>query len=110
MTIIGDAPSLADLLTLAQAARRVPGKPHPKTVLRWMLRGLDGVRLKSVRAGRQRLTCERWLVEFFAASAKVHAGGIPTSAAPTAAPATPARTSERSARTARVLREAGVRR
>jgi hypothetical protein len=67
------APALADLLTPTEVRKRLPGasRLHPKTVLRWMTIGVAGpvpgtrVVLRSLRAGRQRLTTAFWLVEFF---------------------------------------------
>ncbi len=40
-----------DLLTLAQAARAFPEKPHPSTLWRWRRKGIGGVRLRTVRIG-----------------------------------------------------------
>lgn len=65
-------PGLADLVTIAQAARLLPGRPHAKSVARWVWKGVaapDGrrVRLRFVRAGRRVLTCEAWILEFLAA-------------------------------------------
>lgn len=39
-------------LTLAQAARMLPGKPSPSTVWRWCRQGVGGVKLEYRRLGR----------------------------------------------------------
>jgi len=56
------APS--NYLTLSEAAKRIPGKPHVKTVRRWCLRGVHGVRLRSWKFGRQLCTTDAALDEF----------------------------------------------
>lgn len=43
-------------LTLAQAAKLIPGRPSIPTVARWIYRGYKGVRLESWRSGRKRVT------------------------------------------------------
>ena len=58
-------------LTLAQAAHRCPGEPHPSALWRWARRGLKSrsgrrVRLGHVRAGRGIFTTLAWLDCFFA--------------------------------------------
>lgn len=40
-----------DLLSPAQAARRLPGRPNPSTIIRWIIRGVRGRRLEAVRVG-----------------------------------------------------------
>jgi hypothetical protein len=59
-------------LTLAEAAALLPGRKPGKrlyvnTVWRWCVKGLRGVRLRSVLVGGQRLTTRRWLREFLQA-------------------------------------------
>lgn len=44
------------LLTLAQAAKRIPGRPSLRTVWRWCLKGVDGHRLENVKVGSRRYT------------------------------------------------------
>jgi hypothetical protein len=56
-------------LTMAEAAALLPGRKPGKrlyvnTVWRWCVKGLRGVRLRSVLIGGQRLTTRRWLQEF----------------------------------------------
>lgn len=52
------------LLSLAQAARMLPSSPSPTTMWRWCTRGVRGVRLRSVKVGRSRMTSEEALQEF----------------------------------------------
>ena len=40
-------------------------RPHRTSVLRWSIRGLYGVRLKTVMVGRCRHTTKEWLVQFW---------------------------------------------
>jgi hypothetical protein len=62
-----------EALTLTQAAALLPGRRPGKriylnTVRRWCRKGLhNGIRLKSVLVGGQRLTTRRWLQEFIEA-------------------------------------------
>src|SRR4051794_18207489 len=61
-----------DILTFADAARRLPplrsGRPvNPATLWRWPSRGLAGVRLEIVRVGGTACTSEAALRAFFAA-------------------------------------------
>lgn len=60
-------------MTLVEAARLLPGRRPGKrisvdTLWRWCVRGLgNGIRLKSVLVGGQRLTTRTWLQEFIEA-------------------------------------------
>jgi hypothetical protein len=62
-----------DGLTLTEAAKllpgRIPGKRiYVNSVWRWCMKGLgNGIRLKSVLVGGQRLTTRKWLQEFIEA-------------------------------------------
>ncbi len=38
---------------------------HSRTLLRWALKGVGTVKLKSVTAGRKRYTSRAWLLRFF---------------------------------------------
>lgn len=44
------------LLSLPQLARQLPGKPHPSTVWRWHLRGVNGIKLETTLVGGKRFT------------------------------------------------------
>jgi hypothetical protein len=56
-----------DLLTIAEAARLLPGKPHPSTLWRWHTRGISGVRLRTVLCGGRRFVERSAINEFCAA-------------------------------------------
>jgi hypothetical protein len=55
------------VITLAEAARRLPGCPHVSTLHRWRTRGLRGVRLRTSKIGGKRMVALRALEEFCAA-------------------------------------------
>lgn len=64
------------LITLTEATklrwlprRRKGSRPHLSTLLRWVLRGVGGVRLEAWKVGNAWCTTERSLREFFAKSA-----------------------------------------
>lgn len=54
-------------LTLAEAARLTPGRPHLATLRRWVTRGVRGHVLESRLIGGKRLTSHEALQNFFAA-------------------------------------------
>jgi len=61
-------------LSLSQAAKIVPGTPHPSSIWRWCRYGVRArngkrIRLRHSRAGSRVYTTERWLDEFFEATA-----------------------------------------
>jgi len=68
-------------LTMTEAAALLPGRKPGKrlyvnTVWRWCVKGLrNGVRLRSVLIGGQRLTTRRWLQEFIQAMSESRAPG-----------------------------------
>jgi hypothetical protein len=68
-------------LTLTEAAAMLPGRKPGKrlyvnTVWRWCMKGLrNGVRLRSVLIGGQRLTTRRWLQEFIQAMSEAREPG-----------------------------------
>ncbi len=67
--------SPTDYLTVAQAARLIPGKPHPSAVWRWCRRGIvarNGVRIRMRhgRAGCRIFTTREWMSAYFEALAQ----------------------------------------
>jgi hypothetical protein len=52
------------LLSLSQAARSLPGPPHPNTLWRWHQRGVRGVKLETVLIGGRRFTSFEALERF----------------------------------------------
>lgn len=71
-----------ELLTIAQAAKRLPSHPHVSTVWRWVLYGVRGTKLESVLIGGLRYTSAQAL-ERFVAGTTAKAAGQP---APTRTP------------------------
>ena len=57
-----------ELLTITQAAKRCPARPHVATMWRWVLNGLDGVKLDSIKVGGKRLTSAEAISRFIAAT------------------------------------------
>jgi len=51
-------------LSLAEAAREVPGRPSPSTLWRWATRGVNGVTLRTWRFGDRFFTTREELEEF----------------------------------------------
>jgi len=56
----------AEFMTLAEAAKSLPGKPHVSTLHRWARRGVGGVRLQTWRVGRRTFTTDEAVAEFLA--------------------------------------------
>lgn len=56
-------------LSLSQAAKQAPGRPHASTLWRWCRGGLHGVRLEYVRFGRRIFTSMEAMDRFAAALA-----------------------------------------
>lgn len=58
-----------ELLTLAQAARRIPSRTgkglHVSTVGRWALKGLRGVKLETIQVGGTKYTSKEAVQRFF---------------------------------------------
>jgi len=52
------------LLSLAQATHEVHGRPTVRTIWRWYLTGVDGVRLETVKIGGRRYTSKEALERF----------------------------------------------
>ncbi len=71
--------SLAGFYPLKDVVNRLPAGPrdrrlHPKVPVRWALQGSHGVKLRFIAAGRQKLTCDEWLVQFCDAVARAQQG------------------------------------
>ena len=78
-TPAGVAVSLAGFYRLADVVDRLPPGPngrrlHPKVPVRWALKWSHGVKLRFIAAGRQKLTCDQWLVQFCDAVARAQQG------------------------------------
>ena len=64
-----------ELLSLAEAARRLTTHPHVSTLWRWHLRGVAGVRLRTIVIGGRRYTTEPFVEEFLARVNDLRSGG-----------------------------------
>jgi hypothetical protein len=76
-------PFLEDLLTLSEAARLLPGRPHTSTLWRWIHKGIKGCRLESIFVGGTRRTSKQALGRFFAATTAAADGTAPIVRTPT---------------------------
>ena len=56
-----------DVITLREAARLLPKRPHHATLWRWANKGVGGIRLESVKQGRDLLTSKQALNRFLRA-------------------------------------------
>ena len=59
-----------ELITMAEAAKLLPGRPSVVSLWRWRLRGIAGVKLRFVTVGRKPLTTREWLREFIIKSSE----------------------------------------
>ena len=64
-------------LSLTEAAKSLPGRPHVCTLHRWRLRGVRGTRLETVMVGGRRYTTSESLARFFAAITAASSGVPP---------------------------------
>lgn len=71
--------SAESLLTVAEAAKTLPGRPHVATVWRWIYKGCRGVKLATICVGGRRFTSKEALERFVEASTAV-ANGEPVPA------------------------------
>ena len=61
----------AKFLTLAEACKIIPGRPHRNTIIRWCQRGYGGIILESWRCGNRRVTTVESIDKFIAATSGV---------------------------------------
>lgn len=57
--------SSESLLTISQAAKSLPGRPHTSTLWRWVNRGVRNYRLETCMIGGRRFTSQEALARFF---------------------------------------------
>jgi hypothetical protein len=57
-------PQNETLISLTEAAKRLPGRPNITTVWRWRNRGVRGVKLESILSGGRRFTSVEALRRF----------------------------------------------
>lgn len=62
------------LLSLTDAAKTLPGRPHISSIFRWVARGVRGVKLESVLVGGRRFVSREALERFSAAVTAAAAG------------------------------------
>jgi hypothetical protein len=58
------------MLTLSEAAKRTPGRPHASTLFRWATKGRRGVKLEIFEFGRRLFTTMDAVNDFARAVAK----------------------------------------
>ena len=58
--------NLADYILLSEAAKIIPGRPHQSTIWRWAIRGVRGVKLETIQAGKRRFTTKEAIDQFLA--------------------------------------------
>lgn len=89
------------LLTLSQAAKLLPGKPHVSTLWRWVQHGCRGIKLESLVLAGRRFTSREALDRFAAATTAAANGSV--------APLRTAKQRQRDIRRAeQELRDAGI--
>ena len=64
------------LITLAEAVKVLPGRPHISTIWRWWARGVRGIRLETAVIGGRRFTSTQALQRFAEASTAVANGDV----------------------------------
>lgn len=57
-----------DVLSMSQAAKELPGRPHVSTLWRWANRGVRGVKLETVCIGDRIFTSRQSLTRFIEAT------------------------------------------
>jgi len=67
--------TISEYITLAEATKVIPGRPHINTVRRWCDRGFNGVILESWRCGNRRLTSIPAIDEFMKATTGIQGSG-----------------------------------
>ena len=58
---------LDEPLTLSEAARLLPGKPHPSTLWRWRRKGVRGVKLRTLSVGGRPWVTRAAIADFLSA-------------------------------------------
>jgi len=59
---------MKEFLTLSEAAKVIPGRPHRNTIARWMHKGARGRKLKFWRIGSKIVTTESAIRQFMGVS------------------------------------------
>ena len=69
--------SLETVVSLTEATRFLPGRPHLSTLHRWRLCGVRGVRLETFLCGGKRFTSHEALARFFKATTAAADAKVP---------------------------------
>ncbi len=56
------------IVSMSEAARRMPGRPNVSTLWRWRKKGINGVKLETIKCGSKRLTSLEAVQRFVTAS------------------------------------------
>ncbi len=70
------------VVSLTEAARILPTRPHASTMWRWYKRGVRGIRLETVVIGGKRYTSREALQRFIDRTTEAHDGGAAAPAKP----------------------------
>ena len=65
------------LLSLSDAAKTLPGRPHVSSLFRWRLRGIRGVTLETCLIGGRRFTSREALIRFASRTTAAASGEPP---------------------------------
>ena len=69
---------LEDCLTLIDAAKALPGRPHVSSLRRWGKNGVRGVKLRTFRSGNRVCTTRQFLNEFLTKCSATSPGSEPS--------------------------------
>lgn len=64
------------LLSLSEASRYLPDRPHVSTLHRWRLRGIRGIKLETILVGGRRYTSREALERFTVAVTAAASGEV----------------------------------
>lgn len=56
--------AVADFMSLSDAAKQFPGRPHISTLIRWSRKGVRDVKLETVVVGHRRFVTQEAIDEF----------------------------------------------
>ena len=66
------------VISLTEATKRLPGRPHLSTIWRWFARGVRGQKLETVIVGGRRYTSVEAIDRFVAATSAAPGTSTPT--------------------------------
>lgn len=59
--------AIGEFITFTEAAQQIKSRPHVSTFYRWRTRGVNGIKLETVRIGGRRMLTKSALDKFIAA-------------------------------------------